>query len=87
MNQKSRTLSSDYQKVVAQVDDSTPEGIIDAIVTQIARAREAKNRIETEGLVVRDMRGSVIAHPAIQIEIAANKIICDLLAKHKALFD
>ena len=65
-----------------QVDRWTRDAIIDIIATQMDRANEAKRRIEEEGLVVRDMKGSVIPHPAIKIEIDAGKIIADLIKKH-----
>jgi len=49
------------------------------------RADEAQRRIVTEGIVVRDLKGSVIPHPAIQIEKDACKIITELLVRHKAM--
>ena len=55
------------------------------IARQMDRADEAQKRILEEGLVVRDMKGSVIAHPAIQIEKDACKIITDLLHRHRWL--
>jgi len=67
-----------------QVNTDTPEAIIEIIAAQMDRKEDAANRIETEGIVVRDMRGSVIPHPAIKIEIEAGKIIADLCKKHCA---
>jgi len=32
---------------------------------------------------VRDLKGSVVAHPAIKIESDATKLIADLLRKHR----
>ena len=60
----------------------TPAGIIDQISKQIERCDEASRRITEEGIVVRDMKGSVIQHPAIKIEINAGKIITDLLMRY-----
>lgn len=86
MSQKQRTPSIDPDSVRDQVKNSTPQGVVDVIVTQMERAADAKHRIEEEGLVVRDMRGAVIAHPAIRVEMDASKIICDLLAKNRGNF-
>ncbi len=44
-------------------------------------ARDARDRVVREGSVVRDMKGSVIAHPAIAIEAAAVKVYTSLLDK------
>ena len=75
--------SLNIKLVKEQVRSQTPKSIITVISTQLDRADEARKRINDEGIVVRDMKGSVIPHPAIKIEIDAGKIIADLLAKHK----
>jgi len=75
--------SLSIEKVRAQVRNNTPESVIQIIATQIDRAEEAKNRIDIEGIVVRDLKGSVIPHPAIKVEIDAGKIAADLLAKNR----
>jgi hypothetical protein len=49
------------------------------MASQIGIAEEARARIEEEGIVVRDMKGSVIEHPAIKIEQVALKTISDTL--------
>ena len=72
----------DYVK--KQVDKNTPDAVISIIATQLARAADAKKRIEEEGLVVRDIKGSVIPHPAIKIEIEAGRIVADLISKNKS---
>jgi hypothetical protein len=56
--------------------------VVTLIATQLDRAEEAAERIAREGSVVRDTKGSVIAHPAIAIELAATKLAADLLGKH-----
>jgi hypothetical protein len=76
-------MCSTIDLVKTQVRHSTPISIITLIADQIKRADDAKKRIELEGLVVRDMKGSVIPHPAIKIELDAMKLISDLLMKHK----
>lgn len=45
---------------------------------------KAKERIEKEGSFVRDMKGSVVPHPAITIELAATKTAAELLMKNAA---
>ena len=73
---------NNIEYVTEQVKTKTPAGIIEAIATQLDRLDEAKKRIETEGIVVRDLKGSVVPHPALKIEQDATKIISDLLWKH-----
>lgn len=75
--------SANIENAAAQVSDMTPPAIVEAIAIQMDRAQAAKKRIDEEGIVVRDMKGSVIAHPAIKIEIDANKMIVDLIKKCK----
>ena len=71
----------DYVK--SQVRIKTPKSIVNAIATQLDRSDEAKKRIEEEGIVVRDLKGSVVAHPALKIEQDATKLIADLLNRYK----
>jgi hypothetical protein len=61
----------------------TPEVIVELLASQMGIAEEARDRIIEEGIVVRDMKGSVIEHPAIKIEQSALKIINDLLKNKK----
>ena len=75
--------SKNYDLICNQVDKQTPTSVIELIARQMDRADDALARIEKEGSVVRDMKGSVISHPAIQIELAATKLVADLLAKHR----
>ena len=82
MSQSQPILSADLvDEIGDQVRIETPEGIIEAIAIQMHTAREARGRIEREGSVVRDARGSVIPHPAIKIESDAIKLYTALLAK------
>lgn len=62
---------------------STPELIYDLIDNQIKIAEESRKRINKEGIVVRDLKGSVIPHPAIKIEQESIKIISDMIIKYK----
>lgn len=81
MSQKQATPSKNYKVAKEQVYDDTPKAIVAAIATQLDRAEEAAERIVREGSVVRDMKGSVIPHPAIQVEINAIKLYTDLIKK------
>lgn len=65
--------------VKRSVVGSCGQVVINVIVAQIERQNEAARRIKEEGIVVRDMKGSVIEHPAIKIELAAAKMISDLM--------
>ena len=84
MNQNTPTkYNNSYDEIKKQVKTKTPEAIIKLIATQNDRLLEAKRRIEEEGLVVRDIKGSVIPHPAIKIEQDCTKILHDLLRIHR----
>ncbi|WP_460994422.1 terminase small subunit, partial [Sinomonas soli] len=41
---------------------------LEAYCTLVARLREARKRVEDEGMVVKDPRGRVIPHPALAVE-------------------
>ena len=73
--------SETMEYVNLSVESRTPGAVREAIATQVDRMREARRRIETEGIVVRDMKGSVIAHPAIAIEAAAVSLLNTLMTK------
>ena len=78
------TLSEELlDEVFDQCHPSTPTATVEAIAQQIQLARDARARIDEEGIVVRDMRGAVIPHPAIAIEASAVKLYTDLLRKAK----
>ncbi len=68
-------------EVADQVRDDTPDAVLEAIAVQLRAAREARERIEREGSVVRDVKGSVIAHPAFGVEQSAIKLYTALMAK------
>jgi ABC-type Na+ transport system ATPase subunit NatA len=67
-----------------ELRDNTPASIVSIINTHMARSAAAKKKIDLEGVVVRDQKGSVIQHPAIKVEIDANKIVHDMVDKYKA---
>jgi hypothetical protein len=76
-------MGNNLDRVYEQVRDNTPRSICELIARQLDRADEAAERILREGTVVRDLKGSVVAHPAIAIEITATKLACELISKHK----
>jgi len=73
--------SETMEYVNLSVEARTPGAVREAIATQVDRMREARRRIEAEGIVVRDMKGSVIPHPAIAIEAAAVTLLNTLMTK------
>ena len=77
------TLSEITDTVKKQVKNDTPEEIVNIIAVQLYRANDAKNRIDKEGIIVRDVRGTAVKHPAIDIEAAAHKLAHDIINKHK----
>ena len=66
-----------------QVGETTPEIMIELLAFQIEIADEARARIIDEGIVVRDMKGSVIKHPAIEVELKALKAIQDVINNNR----
>lgn len=57
------------------LDDLPPtdRAAVEAFAAQAARMREARRRIDAEGLIVEDSKGFPIPHPAIDIERAASR--------------
>ena len=82
MSRTPPTQSKNYSLVEGQVRANTPVSVVEIIASQLDRADDARKRIEAEGAVVRDMRGSVIPHPAVSIEMAAGKMAAELLSKN-----
>jgi hypothetical protein len=84
MSAKQPILSDEILEYAwSQVPNRTAPALVEAIATHIMRARNASKRIAEEGDVVRDMKGSVIAHPAIKIEAEATKIYSSMIIKAK----
>ena len=72
-----------FKMAAIQLHPKTEETIIRSLAIQISRLEESKQRIDIEGIVVRDLKGSVISHPAIKIEQDATKLIADMVKKFK----
>ena len=65
-----------------QLKTSTPAIVIETLTIQVGRQREARTKIDREGLVVSDAKGAPIPHPALAIERAAGSEITKILAKY-----
>jgi phage terminase small subunit len=76
--------TADHKAIMTQLDADTPPAIVDCIVVQIQRARAAGERVEAEGVIVRDVKGSVIPHPAIKVEADASRIVAEMVDKYRA---
>ncbi len=72
-----------YEKVKEQVKSYTPEIVINLIADNLTIIDEAIKRISEEGVVVRDLKGGVIPHPAIKIETDVGKTVSDLMEKYR----
>ena len=83
MSQVPPIHSRNYEFIREQCEVDTPETMVNAIALQLDRAENARARVEKEGEVVRDMRGSVIPHPAVSIEREAVKMYAAMLDKHR----
>ena len=83
MSQSPPIHSRNFEYVREQCEPDTPECVVNAIATQLDRGENARTRIETEGEVVRDMRGSVIPHPAVAVERDAVKLYTSLMERHR----
>jgi len=83
MSQDTRTQSEIEDDIALQVADTCPDEVFSIIVGQVKISQDAKTRIEKEGIVVRNIGGMVIPHPAIKIQNDAEKIITNLLFKYR----
>lgn len=61
-----------WREIVASNDlaGKVDRSALETFATLMARLREARNRVEEEGMVVTDPRGRVIPHPALAVERA-----------------
>ena len=71
--------SMDRSTIASECKRNTPDSIIDTILAHRRVALDALARVDKEGLVVRTLKGDVIAHPAIKIHAEASKAECALL--------
>ena len=71
------------ENVIMQVTPDCPQSVIDIIVRKLQIIKRASARVDEEGIVVRDLKGSVVAHPAIKIETESMTIVSGLLKTYK----
>lgn len=59
-----------WNEIVASNDlaGNVDRSALEAFCTLMARLREARRRVEEEGMVVKDPRGRVVPHPALAVE-------------------
>jgi len=70
-----------WDELNGQVYDSISAVGMEALCIQVHRMRDAQARIEADGAVVNDGKGSAAPHPAIAIEKAAGAEMRTWLAK------
>lgn len=66
----SRAAAAVWREIVAANDlaGTVDRAALEAFCTLMGRLREARARIDDEGMVVKDPRGHVVAHPALEVE-------------------
>lgn len=81
MSQATLTLSMIRDVIDLDVNDDCPETVFNIIAGQMEIAQSARLRIEEEGIVVRNIGGLIIPHPAIKIQNDAEKIVVSIIGK------
>lgn len=64
-------------------DLDAPVHVLEALAVQIARLRDARARIDEEGLIIEGDKGKPVEHPALAIERAAQTEIRRIYADHE----
>lgn len=72
-------------EVAAECKKSTPARVVEQIAELRRIAAEALDKVDTEGTVVRTLKGDVIQHPAIRIHAEAAKAEAVLLKQWAAM--
>jgi hypothetical protein len=78
------SLDTNTEPLAAELKFGTPARIIQVIAEHRAIAAEAARRIDTEGTVVRTLKGDVIPHPALRVHAEATKAETALLKDYAA---
>lgn len=63
--------AADVWREIMETNDlagTVDRAALEAFCTLMARMREARKRVEDEGMVVKDPRGRVVPHPALAVE-------------------
>ena len=76
------SANKDYLKEARKQVSNAPTAIVQAMASQLEICDISRQRIKDEGTVVRDLKGSVVPHPGIKIELDAIKTIADLCKKY-----
>ena len=82
MSRKRPTLHDFVAMASNDCKPSTPGRIIEILGSQRMVIADAQKRIEEEGLVVRNLNGDIIPHPAIKIMNEAQKIEAGFLSRY-----
>jgi len=61
-------ISEIWEEVEGSVRAQIGEAGMESLCSQIHRMREARTRIDEEGIVVQDSKGNPTPHPALDIE-------------------
>ena len=81
MSQNTRISSKSMEYARRQVNSRVAPAVIDSIAMLKDKIDDAEERVADEGIVVRDMKGSVIAHPAIKISEDAMKAMLNIIER------
>jgi hypothetical protein len=75
-------MSEIWAEIAPQVTDRISIIGLESLCCQVATQREARRRIDHDGLVVSDSRGNPIAHPALAVEKSAQAEIRKWIEKY-----
>jgi phage terminase small subunit len=74
-------LGKVWAEMAPQVAVSIGAAGLEALCVQVVRMRDAAARINAEGMIVADVKGAPVPHPAISIERGAQSQVRDWLVK------
>lgn len=60
-----------WDEIAPQVDPSITSAGLEALATAMVRLRDARSRIEEDGMLVVGAQGKPVHHPAVAVEAAA----------------
>ena len=72
------------QKAQSAVKPITPNAIVEIVARKMETIALCKERLDKEGHVVRDLKGNVVPHPAIQIIDSTEKQLLEILRTYGA---
>ena len=76
-------LAEIWAEMSPQVESTIAAAGLESLCGQVARMRDARERIDEDGLVVADSRGNPVPHPAIAIEKTAQAEVRNWLLKFR----